>query len=55
MPEDMPLLTRISCSDWAEGGWDLESSIALCKELKSVGVDMIDCSSGMFMADLNMY
>ncbi len=46
LPEDMPLFVRISCTDWAEGGWDLEQSVAFCLELKKIGVDLIDCSGG---------
>jgi 2,4-dienoyl-CoA reductase-like NADH-dependent reductase (Old Yellow Enzyme family) len=46
-PEDKPLFVRISCSDWVEGGWDLESSVKLAQILKSGGqVDLIDSSSG---------
>ncbi len=45
-PEEKPLFVRISATDWAEGGWDLESSIELAKALKSLGVDLIDASSG---------
>src|SRR3954454_22050042 len=45
-PERYPLLVRISASDWVEGGWDVEQSSELAKNLKSLGVDMIDCSSG---------
>jgi 2,4-dienoyl-CoA reductase-like NADH-dependent reductase (Old Yellow Enzyme family) len=45
-PAHLPMFVRISATDWAEGGWDLAQSIALCKELKSIGVDLIDCSSG---------
>ena len=45
-PEDRPLFTRLSCSDWTEGGWTLEDSIGLAKLLKQEGVDLIDCSSG---------
>jgi 2,4-dienoyl-CoA reductase-like NADH-dependent reductase (Old Yellow Enzyme family) len=45
-PAGQPLFVRISSSDWIEGGWDIESSIALARELKRVGVDLIDCSSG---------
>jgi 2,4-dienoyl-CoA reductase-like NADH-dependent reductase (Old Yellow Enzyme family) len=37
---------RISSTDWTEGGWDLEQSIGLARELKRLGVDAIDCSSG---------
>jgi 2,4-dienoyl-CoA reductase-like NADH-dependent reductase (Old Yellow Enzyme family) len=46
IPADMPLFTRISATDWVEGGWDLEQSIALAQALKPVGVDLIDASSG---------
>jgi 2,4-dienoyl-CoA reductase-like NADH-dependent reductase (Old Yellow Enzyme family) len=45
-PETFPLAARLSCSDWVEGGWDIEQSIALAKSLKGEGVDLIDCSSG---------
>jgi len=44
--EELPLLVRISATDWAEGGWDLASSIALARELAGRGVDLVDCSSG---------
>ena len=46
LPEELPLLVRISATDWAEGGWDLDQSIGLAKELLALGVDLIDCSSG---------
>ncbi|MCM4159801.1 NADPH dehydrogenase NamA [Antarcticibacterium flavum] len=45
-PSNLPLFVRISATDWAEGGWDLESSIKLAAILKEKGVDLIDCSSG---------
>jgi len=45
-PAELPLFTRLSCSDWVEGGWTIEDSIAVAKELRSIGVDLIDCSSG---------
>jgi 2,4-dienoyl-CoA reductase-like NADH-dependent reductase (Old Yellow Enzyme family) len=37
---------RISSTDWAEGGWTLEDSVALAKELKKRGCDYITASSG---------
>ncbi|HEX8311882.1 MAG TPA: NADH:flavin oxidoreductase/NADH oxidase [Chthoniobacteraceae bacterium] len=46
MPEESPLFVRISATDWVEGGWDIEQSIALAKALKPLGVDLIDVSSG---------
>jgi 2,4-dienoyl-CoA reductase-like NADH-dependent reductase (Old Yellow Enzyme family) len=46
MPDSMPLFTRISATDWVDGGWDIEQSIELSRQLKSNGVDLIDVSSG---------
>jgi 2,4-dienoyl-CoA reductase-like NADH-dependent reductase (Old Yellow Enzyme family) len=46
MPEGMPLFVRISATDWIEGGWDIEQSVELCKRLKSLGVDLVDVSTG---------
>ncbi|MFL6232207.1 MAG: oxidoreductase, partial [Thermoanaerobaculia bacterium] len=46
MPEELPLFARISATDWAEGGWDVEQSVELAKWLKEAGVDLIDASSG---------
>ena len=45
-PEHLPLLVRISATDWVEGGWDLEQSLELVRQLIPLGVDLIDCSSG---------
>jgi len=46
-PEQLPLFTRLSVTDWLEPqGWTLEDSVALAKILKADGVDLIDCSSG---------
>ena len=45
-PEKFPLFVRISATDYAPGGWDLDSSVELAKELKILGVDVMDVSSG---------
>jgi len=45
-PENLPLFVRISATDWAEGGWNIEESVKLSKILKEKGVDLIDVSSG---------
>lgn len=45
-PENLPLFVRISATDWAEGGWNIEESVQLSKILKEKGVDLIDVSSG---------
>ena len=46
IPADMPLFARVSATDWAEGGWDIEQTVALARRLKQAGVDLVDCSSG---------
>jgi len=45
-PQDLPLFVRISATDWAEGGWNVDEAVKLSKILKDQGVDLIDCSSG---------
>jgi 2,4-dienoyl-CoA reductase-like NADH-dependent reductase (Old Yellow Enzyme family) len=50
-PESLPLFVRISCTDWVDGGWNLEQSVHLCKRLKDIGVDLIDCSTGGLVPD----
>jgi 2,4-dienoyl-CoA reductase-like NADH-dependent reductase (Old Yellow Enzyme family) len=46
VPDSNPLFARISATDWADGGWDLEQSIVLARQLKQRRVDLIDVSSG---------
>jgi 2,4-dienoyl-CoA reductase-like NADH-dependent reductase (Old Yellow Enzyme family) len=46
MPEELPLFVRISATDWADGGWDLDQSVAFAQEAKARGADLIDVSSG---------
>jgi 2,4-dienoyl-CoA reductase-like NADH-dependent reductase (Old Yellow Enzyme family) len=46
VPDELPLFVRISATDWADGGWDIEQSIVLARRLKEQGVDLIDVSSG---------
>jgi 2,4-dienoyl-CoA reductase-like NADH-dependent reductase (Old Yellow Enzyme family) len=45
-PEHLPLWLRVSATDWAEGGWDAEQSVALAAQLGALGVDLVDVSSG---------
>ncbi len=45
-PADLPLFVRISATDWTEGGWNADDSVALAGRLKEKGVDVIDCSTG---------
>jgi 2,4-dienoyl-CoA reductase-like NADH-dependent reductase (Old Yellow Enzyme family) len=46
LPPELPLLVRISATDWAEGGWDIDQSVALATVLKEHKVDLVDVSSG---------
>jgi 2,4-dienoyl-CoA reductase-like NADH-dependent reductase (Old Yellow Enzyme family) len=48
-PLELPLFARISATDWMAGGWDIEQSVVLARELKEIGVDLVDCSSGAVM------
>jgi 2,4-dienoyl-CoA reductase-like NADH-dependent reductase (Old Yellow Enzyme family) len=45
-PKELPLFLRISATDWVEGGWDIDESVKLAVELKPMGIDLVDCSSG---------
>ena len=45
-PERLPLFVRLSATDWVDGGWDIEQTIALARVLRDDGVDLVDVSSG---------
>ena len=46
VPEDFPVVVRISATDWTEGGWTPDESVQLSTWLRDRGVDLIDCSTG---------
>ena len=46
MPDSMPLLVRVSATEYMENGWDVDECVDFSRMLKEEGVDMIDCSSG---------
>lgn len=66
-PDELPLFARISATDWAGGpeelkligtktnptakGWNISESLVLCEELKKIGIDLIDCSTGGTLAE----
>jgi len=50
-PERLPLFVRISATDWVSGGWDIEQSIELVRQIGPLGVDFIDTSSGGMVPD----
>jgi 2,4-dienoyl-CoA reductase-like NADH-dependent reductase (Old Yellow Enzyme family) len=45
-PADLPVFVRVSATDYAEGGWDADQTVALALHLVALGVDLVDCSSG---------
>jgi 2,4-dienoyl-CoA reductase-like NADH-dependent reductase (Old Yellow Enzyme family) len=45
-PSNLPLFVRISATDWAEGGWDIDEAVQLASILRAMGVDLIDTSTG---------
>ena len=44
-PENLPLLIRLSATDWVEGGWSADETVELCRSLKALGVDLADIST----------
>lgn len=44
-PERLPLLIRLSATDWVDGGWNCDETVELCRQLKTLGVDLVDVSS----------
>lgn len=53
-PERLPLWLRISATDWADGGWTPDDSVALAEQVKELGVDVVDCSSGGAVPDVKI-
>ena len=45
-PERLPLLVRVSATDWVEGGLTIDDMVQVAGWLKAHGVDVVDCSSG---------
>ncbi len=45
-PERLPLLIRLSATDWVDGGWSADQTVELCRVLKELGVDLVDVSTG---------
>ncbi len=45
-PERLPLWLRVSATDWVDGGWTVDDTVALAAQVAPLGVDLVDCSSG---------
>lgn len=54
IPDYMPLVVRVSATDWAAGGWDLIQTVELSRVLKEHGVDLIDVSTGSIIPHVNV-
>lgn len=50
-PQDLPVMARLSVTDWVEGGWELAQALELCRQLKNFDVDLVDCSSAGLVPD----
>lgn len=50
-PDHLPLLVRVSATDWVEGGWNADETVALARELRADGVDLVDVSTGGLAAN----
>ncbi|MEV0676707.1 NADH:flavin oxidoreductase/NADH oxidase [Actinosynnema sp. NPDC050436] len=44
--DDVPVLVRVSATDWVEGGWTGEDSVVLARDLAALGADLVDVSTG---------
>lgn len=44
-PDNLPVLVRLSATDWVEDGWNCDETVELCRILKTLGVDLVDVSS----------
>jgi 2,4-dienoyl-CoA reductase-like NADH-dependent reductase (Old Yellow Enzyme family) len=53
-PEKFPLFLRISATDYVEGGWDLSATVQLATAVRTLGVDLIDVSSGGLMPQVQI-
>ncbi len=54
-PSHLPVFVRISATDWVNDvGWDIEQSITFCRELKNIGIDFIDVSTGGAISKANV-
>jgi len=50
-PDRLPVFVRLSSTDWKDGGWDIDQCVELARRLHTLGVDLIDCSSGGAVPD----
>lgn len=46
VPAGYPVTVRISGTDWVDGGWDIDGTVAFARALEARGADALDISSG---------
>lgn len=46
LPPSVAFGVRVSATDWIDGGWTLEDTVAFAAALRGLGCDFVDCSSG---------
>jgi 2,4-dienoyl-CoA reductase-like NADH-dependent reductase (Old Yellow Enzyme family) len=46
LPESVPLVVRLSCTEYLQGGLTLDDQVQVARWLKAHGADLLDCSSG---------
>ena len=46
VPAERVVSVRVSATDWVEGGWDAEQTVAFAQKLEARGCDAIHVSSG---------
>jgi 2,4-dienoyl-CoA reductase-like NADH-dependent reductase (Old Yellow Enzyme family) len=44
-PDSLPLLIRLSATDWIDGGWNADETVLLCRQLRDLGIDLVDVST----------
>jgi 2,4-dienoyl-CoA reductase-like NADH-dependent reductase (Old Yellow Enzyme family) len=44
-PDSLPLLIRLSATDWVDGGWNADETALLCRQLRDLGIDLVDVST----------
>ena len=54
VPPGIPLGLRLSATDWVEGGWDIEQSIAFARAAADLGLQFVCASSGGIVADVTV-
>lgn len=45
-PQDRPVFFRVSATDYVEGSFGIADAVALSRELRKLGIDVMDCSTG---------